>query len=240
MTAPRAFSPGPLVIAAMNCSLARSLAIVGERWSLLIAREAIMGTRRFDHFHRRLGIARNILTARLNELVAGGILDRTPSRESARIFDYALTDKGWDLYGVVAALLHWGDRWLDHGKGPPIVLLDPATRKPLPRVTLVNADGSERSPGMVVIGPGPGADKRTRRRLEAPARVQNRGHPPSEADAPKAMVRAVGLEPTRIATADFESAASTVPPRPRRMRPVVSDLAAPSISLARYRPRRES
>jgi DNA-binding HxlR family transcriptional regulator len=149
----------------MNCSLARALSQVGERWSLLIIREAIMGTTRFDQFQKRLGIARNILTARLNELVAAGVLTREVSDESARIFDYTLSEKGWDLYGAVAALLHWGDKWLDQGKGAPVVLIDPATKKPLPRVTLKRGNGRQLSPRTVLIRAGAGADERTRRRF---------------------------------------------------------------------------
>jgi DNA-binding HxlR family transcriptional regulator len=149
----------------MNCSLARALSQVGERWSLLIIREAIMGTTRFDQFQKRLGIARNILAARLNELVASGVLMREMSDESARIFDYNLTEKGWDLYGAVAALMHWGDTWLDQGKGAPVVLIDPMTTKPLPRVTLKRQDGKQLSPRTVLIKAGAGADERTRMRF---------------------------------------------------------------------------
>jgi DNA-binding HxlR family transcriptional regulator len=149
----------------MNCSLARSLSEVGERWSLLIIREAIMGTTRFDQFQKRLGIARNMLATRLNELVANGILRRSASHESARIFDYTLTEKGWDLYGAMAALMHWGDKWLDQGRGAPVVLVDTKTHKPLPRVTLTQGKGSELSPHRIAIQPGPGADERTRKRF---------------------------------------------------------------------------
>jgi DNA-binding HxlR family transcriptional regulator len=149
----------------MNCSLARALSQVGERWSLLVVREAIMGTTRFDQFQKRLGIARNILTARLGELVTAGVLKREVSGESARIFDYTLTEKGWDLYGAVAALMHWGDTWLDQGKGAPVTLIDATTKKPLPRVALKRDDGRNVSPRTVLIRAGSGADARTRMRF---------------------------------------------------------------------------
>jgi DNA-binding HxlR family transcriptional regulator len=155
----------------MNCSVARALAEVGERWSLLIVREAIMGSRRFDEFHTRLGIARNILTDRLTSLVAAGVLAKTPSIENLRIYDYVLTEKGRDLLGVVAALMHWGDRWLDKEAGPPMVLLDRKSAQALPRVTLAKKSGQPVGLDDLVIAAGPGATERTRNRL---SRLQQR------------------------------------------------------------------
>jgi DNA-binding HxlR family transcriptional regulator len=149
----------------MNCSVARALSEVGERWSLLIVREAIMGSRRFDEFHQRLGIARNILADRLTTLVTQGVLSKTPSAENLRILDYVLTEKGRDLFGVVAALMHWGDRWLDNDEGPPVVLLDRKNAQPLPRVTAVRKSGRPVALEEVMIAAGPGATERTRMRL---------------------------------------------------------------------------
>lgn len=149
----------------MNCSVARALGEIGERWSLLIVREAIMGSTRFDEFHQRLGIARNILTARLVTLVAAAVLERTASEQNARIPVYKLTEKGWDLYPVVAALMHWGDRWIELGAGPPVVLVDRASGKPLPRVMLRRDRGQAIPLTDIAIRPGAGATARTKARL---------------------------------------------------------------------------
>jgi DNA-binding HxlR family transcriptional regulator len=156
----------------MNCSLARSLAQVGERWSLLIIREAIMGTSRFDDFQKRLEIARNILATRLAELVQNGILSRNTSSESKRIFDYALTEKGWELYTPVVALLQWGDKWLDKGKGAPVALFDRRTNKPIARLQLQGGKHNKITSTSIVILASVGADERTRRRFSGASKHQ--------------------------------------------------------------------
>src|SRR5688500_13683640 len=102
----------------MNCSIARSLEIVGDWWTLLVVRDALLGIRRFEHFQARLGIARNILTARLKGLVDRGILERHAYQERPRRFEYRLTKKGLDLFPVIIALKEWGDRW-ESERGPP-------------------------------------------------------------------------------------------------------------------------
>jgi DNA-binding HxlR family transcriptional regulator len=104
-----------------NCSIARSLELVGERWTLLIVREAFLGTRRFDDFQRRLGIARNVLQARLERLTDAEIMRRVAYRERPRRYEYRLTSKGVDLWPVIVALLKWGDRHVAPD-GPPVVL----------------------------------------------------------------------------------------------------------------------
>jgi DNA-binding HxlR family transcriptional regulator len=104
-----------------NCSIARSLELIGERWTLLIIREAFLGTRRFDDFQRKLGVARNVLQARLERLVDAGILDRVQYQERPVRHEYRLTEKGVDLWPVLVSLLHWGDRHAAPD-GPPVVL----------------------------------------------------------------------------------------------------------------------
>ena len=101
-----------------DCSIARALEVVGERWTLLILREAFLGTSRFDDFHRRLGIARNVLQTRLERLVAEGVLERFPYQERPPRYDYQLTQEGRDLLPVLVALLHWGDRHRAPDVGP--------------------------------------------------------------------------------------------------------------------------
>jgi DNA-binding HxlR family transcriptional regulator len=106
-----------------ECSLARSLDIVGEWWTLLIVRDAFLGVTRFDDFVDRLGIARNVLTARLDTLVEAGVLDKVPYEEGNRTrYDYRLTEMGRDLFPVVTALRQWGDRWVVGEGHEPLLL----------------------------------------------------------------------------------------------------------------------
>jgi DNA-binding HxlR family transcriptional regulator len=104
-----------------NCSIARSLELIGERWTLLIIREAFRGTRRFDDFQRVLGVARNVLQTRLERLVEADILRRVQYQDRPPRFEYRLTEKGLDLWPVLVSLLQWGDRHAAPG-GPPVVL----------------------------------------------------------------------------------------------------------------------
>src|SRR5437763_12694703 len=92
-----------------NCSIARTLEIVGERWTPLILRDALLGRRRFEDFQRSLGIARNVLSDRLARLVEAGILERRPYQRRPERFEYVLTDKGRELRVAVIALMNWGD-----------------------------------------------------------------------------------------------------------------------------------
>jgi DNA-binding HxlR family transcriptional regulator len=102
------------------CSVARALSVVGDRWTLLILREAFMRTRRFRDFQEHLGAARNIVADRLQKLVDAGVMERRQYQERPPRYEYRLTDKGVDLYPVVLGLANWGDKWLDEGKGRPI------------------------------------------------------------------------------------------------------------------------
>jgi DNA-binding HxlR family transcriptional regulator len=105
----------------MECSVARTLDAIGDRWSLLIIRDAFYGVRRFDDFQRDLGVARNILTDRLQKLVAKGVLERRQYEERPPRFEYRLSDRGRDLIGVVLAMMRWGDRWTGEGDAPVTV-----------------------------------------------------------------------------------------------------------------------
>jgi DNA-binding HxlR family transcriptional regulator len=109
-------------VAANPCSIARTLAILGERWTLLVLRQSFAGVRRYDEFQRTLGIARNVLADRLQTLVGEGILERRAYQERPRRFEYRLTQKGRDLYPVIVALMEWGDRYLAPD-GPPMLLV---------------------------------------------------------------------------------------------------------------------
>lgn len=104
----------------LECSIARTLSVVGDRWTLLVLRDAFLGTRRFEDFRRQLGITRHRLADRLAKLVKHGVLRRERYRDAPPRFEYRLTEKGIDLYGVIVMLAGWGDRWMAGRKGPPV------------------------------------------------------------------------------------------------------------------------
>ena len=105
------------------CSIARSLEVIGERWSLLIVRDVMNGNRRFDELQKGLGIARNVLSARLQRLVDENILERRSYQTSPERFEYFLTEKGLDLWPALVALLAWGDRYSPTPGGPPMLIV---------------------------------------------------------------------------------------------------------------------
>jgi DNA-binding HxlR family transcriptional regulator len=145
---------------AENCSLMRTLKIVGERWTLLVLREAFLGLRRFDDFQRAIGCARNVLTARLERLVEHEILERVPYREPGmrRRDEYRLTKKGMDLATATIALLQWGDRYVADTAGPPVIAVHGACGRPV-RALLACQQHGEVTPYHVRSIAGPGAKK---------------------------------------------------------------------------------
>ncbi|MFD3337078.1 winged helix-turn-helix transcriptional regulator [Streptomyces sp. NPDC058700] len=102
-----------------DCNLARSLEVIGERWTLLIIRSALLGTSRFDGFLAHLDIARNVLSSRLARLVDQEIMERVPYQDKPVRYEYRLTPVGRDLTRAVIALMQWGDRNLPQELGPP-------------------------------------------------------------------------------------------------------------------------
>src|SRR3954453_15349426 len=106
----------------VTCSIGRAMEILGERWTFLILRECFYGVRRFSDMQRNLGIARNILSARLHSLVAAGVLEGAPSSREPPRFEYRLTEAGRDLYPSIVTLMRWGDRHLQGDDGPPVLL----------------------------------------------------------------------------------------------------------------------
>jgi DNA-binding HxlR family transcriptional regulator len=104
-----------------NCSLARTLAVIGDRWTLLILRDAFLRVRRFEDFEKSLKIARRVLSERLALLVDEGILRRVPYQDRPLRYEYRLTDKGLDLYPAILSLVHWGDKHYAGKSGPPLL-----------------------------------------------------------------------------------------------------------------------
>lgn len=107
-------------VGGLECPIARSLSVIGDRWTLLILRDAFLGTRRFEAFQSELGMTRHRLADRLKKLVDHGVLRRERYQERPPRDEYRLTEKGLDLYGVVAMLAGWGDRWMAGDKGPVV------------------------------------------------------------------------------------------------------------------------
>ncbi len=110
---------------AENCSVKRTLDIVGEKWTLLVLREAFYGARRFESFHAAVGCSRNILSERLSTLVDHTLLERVPYREPGlrERHEYRLTGKGLELFPALVALMQWGDKWCADPEGPPVEIL---------------------------------------------------------------------------------------------------------------------
>jgi DNA-binding HxlR family transcriptional regulator len=104
------------------CTIARSAALLGDHWNLLLVRQACLGTRRFDDFQRELGIGRNILTIRLNRLVDEGLMQRVEYQEKPPRSEYRLTQQGREVFPILAAMAAWGERWLTGPEGTPLVL----------------------------------------------------------------------------------------------------------------------
>ena len=134
-----------------NCPVARSLDQVGDWWSLLIVRDALDGVRRFSDFHRSLGLAKNILTTRLNALVEHDILRTQPASDGSPYQEYVLTEKGESLRLVLAALRQWGQDHLFEADEHPPPLVDRATGEPIARLKLTTQDGQELHPRQVGV-----------------------------------------------------------------------------------------
>jgi DNA-binding HxlR family transcriptional regulator len=147
------------------CSVARSLEIVGEWWTLLVVREAFFGTRRFSDFEANLSIAKNVLSDRLAKLVEAGVMERKPVVGRGNPQDYTLTPMGGDLFPAIIALMQWGDRWIYGPERAPARVLDREGGAEIARMKVTTPEGKPLQPRDVVVVPGPGADQAVRRRF---------------------------------------------------------------------------
>ncbi|MEV0366933.1 winged helix-turn-helix transcriptional regulator [Nocardia fusca] len=123
-----------------ECPVARTVDLIGDRWSLLIVRDAFDGIRRFSELQRNLGLAKNILAARLRELVAQGILEVVPAADGSAYHEYTLTPKGRELFSVIVALRKWGETYLFEEGEPRSTLLDTENERPI-RLHLTDTTG---------------------------------------------------------------------------------------------------
>lgn len=128
------------------CPIARALDVIGDWWSLLIVRDAFDGSRRFGEFQRGLGVAKNILTARLRTLVAGGVLETVPASDGSAYREYVLTGKGRALFPVVVALRQWGEQNSFAPGEPRSQLVDRRDGRPLRALEVRSADGRRLDP----------------------------------------------------------------------------------------------
>ncbi|ORW59069.1 HxlR family transcriptional regulator [Mycolicibacterium peregrinum] len=139
------------------CSIARTVDVVGQRWTPLILRDLFAGLTRFEDIRRDLGIASNILAARLDELEGHGVVERRQYQSAPPRHEYLLTDKGRDLYPVIATLLAWGDKWQAGSDGPPALLVHDECGCATTAKTVCAQCGGELSADTTTATAGPGA-----------------------------------------------------------------------------------
>jgi DNA-binding HxlR family transcriptional regulator len=156
-------------LANAQCSTARAMAVVGDRWSILILREAYYGTKRFDEFEYYIGVAPNILSNRLKKFVDAGIMKRVPLPEHSTRYEYVLTEKGRDFFPAYLALKKWGDDWLAEPEGPQVVFRDRVAGREIEYPKLLAANGKPLRLEDVDVVAGPGAVAFNRKRFGAKA-----------------------------------------------------------------------
>jgi DNA-binding HxlR family transcriptional regulator len=139
------------------CSIARALEIVGERWTLLILRDAVLGLTRFEEFQEKLGIASNVLTNRLKLLCDEEVLERVPDQDRPGRPKYVLTNKGREIAPVLIVLMKWGDRYYPTPKGPPRLTLHVTCGGRIGPDLRCDRCGKHAGPGEIELPPGPGA-----------------------------------------------------------------------------------
>ena len=142
------------------CSVARTIGVIGDRWTLLILRECFLRTRRFEGFQSALGITRHLLAERLKKLVRTGILRRIPYQDSPKRHEYILTQKGLDLYPIMMAIVHWGDTHMVDERGRPLLHEHKKCGKLFDPVMVCSECGEPLAAKEVVTRPGPGARPR--------------------------------------------------------------------------------
>ena len=125
----------------LDCSVAQAAQQVGDKWTLVILRDAFNGITRFDQFARHLGVASNVLASRLQALVEAGILYRRAVASDGRAADYKLTPKGFELFPLIVLLQQWGDRWMPKPQGQRLAVVDRQTQRPVRPVQVLGADG---------------------------------------------------------------------------------------------------
>jgi DNA-binding HxlR family transcriptional regulator len=142
------------------CSLARTVSVIGDRWTLLILRDCFLRVRRFEEFQTRLGITRHVLADRLRKLTRAGVLRKEPYQARPLRYEYRLTEKGLDLQPVMLAIVHWGDLYMAGPHGRPLTYEHLSCGHAFDPVTACSACGKAVTPRDVRVRPGPGAPRR--------------------------------------------------------------------------------
>ncbi|MBC7602881.1 MAG: helix-turn-helix transcriptional regulator [Ramlibacter sp.] len=145
------------VFSDFSCSIARALDLVGEWWTLLIVRDLFAGMSRYDEIREDLGIASNMLAARLKRLLDAGIVEREVAPDDARSWEYRLTDKGHDLYPVILSLMAWGDKWTTAPGQQPVMVVHKACGKVTAAVPSCSVCREPLGLDDLTFLPGPGA-----------------------------------------------------------------------------------
>jgi DNA-binding HxlR family transcriptional regulator len=143
-----------------TCSIARTVAVIGDRWSLMILRECFMRIRRFEAFQSSLGITRHLLAERLKKLVRFGVLRRVPYQDSPKRYEYILTQKGLDLYPVIMSIVHWGDIHMVDARGRPMLYEHKSCAMMFDPVLVCSECNKPLLAKEVHVHPGPGADQK--------------------------------------------------------------------------------
>jgi DNA-binding HxlR family transcriptional regulator len=168
----------------MPCSIARTLELLGDWWTLLIVREAFFGSRKFGEFEKALGIAPNVLTQRLGKLVVGGILVVGSTSQNGRALDYRLSPKGRDLFPLLVTLVQWGDKHAAGPEGPPVKIVERSTGHEIAPMVLRSGSGQALDVAEVMVVPGPGASEAVKVRMEAIAEQRRHKSLPDLHDGP--------------------------------------------------------
>lgn len=143
-----------------GCPIARSLDALGDWWSLLIIRDALLGKRRFGEFQKSLGLAKNILTVRLRTLVDRGILALAPASDGSAYQEYVLTPKGRGVFPIMVALRQWSEEFDERPEEIDTILIDRNNGKPVRKLELRAQDGRQLSQADIALKPRPAQRKR--------------------------------------------------------------------------------
>lgn len=160
-----------------SCSLARTVSVIGDRWTLLILRDCFLRVRRFEEFQARLGVTRPILASRLRKLVKDFVLAKVPYQERPLRYEYRLTQKGLDLYPILMSIVHWGDVHMAGKKGRPLLHQHMSCGKTFDPVVICSECGEPLDPRKVHVHRGPGAANKRHLPLDMPDAAAKRQPP---------------------------------------------------------------
>ncbi|EAQ64184.1 hypothetical protein MED121_01090 [Marinomonas sp. MED121] len=146
-----------------NCSWAQAAEAVGDKWSIMIIRDAFYGVKTFSAFVKSIGIAKNILTQRLEHLQKHEIIEKRPVGLGSSRFEYCLTEKGFALFPAIIALGQWGDKWIFGEGKEPLIVVDMESKQPLEQVSVKASDGRKLSLRDITFVAGEGASENTQK-----------------------------------------------------------------------------